>query len=142
METPSLEICNIYLCDPVQDALGEPVLAGGLDWMFSRGPFHPRIFFDSASFCDSELYIHTPFFLYSMHVTPSFYLELFFSYSHVVQLASIEHVPFSLYFLGDSSSLSAHATKTFCTFLLIYRGHLRSLSLVPIKTFLFLAPPF
>ena len=33
---------------PVQPAVGDPALAGGLDWMTHRGPFQPRIFCDSV----------------------------------------------------------------------------------------------
>jgi len=32
---------------PVQPAVGDPVLAGGLDWMIHRGPFQPLPFCDS-----------------------------------------------------------------------------------------------
>jgi len=31
---------------PVQPALGDPALAGGLDWVTHRGPFQPRTFCD------------------------------------------------------------------------------------------------
>lgn len=60
-------------------------------------------------------------------------------------LPAFSHCPccFPLFlpnFLDDSSSLSAHATKNFCTVLLIYRGQLRSLALVPKKHFSFLHP--
>jgi len=33
---------------PVQPALGDPALAGGLDWVTHRGPFQPRPFCDSV----------------------------------------------------------------------------------------------
>jgi len=33
---------------PVQPALGDPALPGGLDKMIPRAPFQPRTFFDSA----------------------------------------------------------------------------------------------
>ena len=33
---------------PVQPAVGDPALAGGLDWMTHRGPFQPRTFCDSV----------------------------------------------------------------------------------------------
>lgn len=41
-EDPSLEIFQSHL-DTVQPALGEPVLAMGLDWRISRGLFQPAV---------------------------------------------------------------------------------------------------
>ena len=35
-------------CGPVQPALGDPALAGGLDWVIPRGPFQPLPFCDSV----------------------------------------------------------------------------------------------
>jgi len=35
-------------CSPVQPALGDPDLAGGLDFMIPRGPFQPLLFCDSV----------------------------------------------------------------------------------------------
>ena len=33
---------------PLQPAVGDPALAGGLDWVTHRGPFQPRPFRDSV----------------------------------------------------------------------------------------------
>jgi len=33
---------------PVQPAVGDPALTGGLDWMISRGPFQQLPFCDSV----------------------------------------------------------------------------------------------
>ena len=33
---------------PVQPALGDPALAGGLDWVIPRGPFQPRTFCEAV----------------------------------------------------------------------------------------------
>ena len=33
---------------PVQPAVGDPALAGGLDWVTHRGPIQPRTFCDSV----------------------------------------------------------------------------------------------
>ena len=33
---------------PAEPALGDPALAGGVDWMTHRGPFQPRTFCDSV----------------------------------------------------------------------------------------------
>jgi len=38
-------------CGPVQPALGDPALAGGLDWVTHRGPFQHLTFCDRTKNC-------------------------------------------------------------------------------------------
>jgi len=48
MDSPSLEIFNTLPGrGPVQPAVGDPALAGGLDWVTHRGPFQPLPLCDS-----------------------------------------------------------------------------------------------
>jgi len=42
------DIQNLPGRGPVQPAVGDPALAGGLDQMIPRGPFQPRTFCDSV----------------------------------------------------------------------------------------------
>ncbi|PKU43163.1 hypothetical protein llap_6525 [Limosa lapponica baueri] len=52
VESPSLgDTQNPPGCIPVQPASGEPALAGGVDYIISRGPFQP------LQFCDSVIHL-------------------------------------------------------------------------------------
>jgi len=42
------DIQNLPEQGPVQPAVGDPALAGGLDWVTHRGPFQPLPFCDSV----------------------------------------------------------------------------------------------